>query len=170
MTKRLPIIFVFTLIGFVVLSFVFPTIAQDALKKKKELSRLRYEERLIPSLSSALVAKREDVALIRESFPEKKDFALVASAIDTLAVQTGVLVDLHFTSEDVVKEAGGDMTIPVKIVVEGDFANVKSFLEGLANGKYLYVFEKIDGAGALPEGVRGKNKVTITAKLYAAIQ
>ena len=43
MTKRLPIIFVFTLIGFVVLSFVFPTIAQDALKKKKELSRLRYE-------------------------------------------------------------------------------------------------------------------------------
>lgn len=168
MNKRLPIFFVFSLIGFVVLSFVFPVIAQDALKKDKELEQLRYEEKLIPSLASDLEAKREDITVIKESFPEKKDFALVARAIDTLAVQTGVLVDLHFTSEDVVKEQGGDLTIPVEIIVEGDFASVQNFLNGLAKGRYLYVFEKLEGIGALPEGIRGKNKVTITAKLYAA--
>ena len=119
-------------------------------------------------LEEAVKRLRVRGAVIAEKRSGRDTDAGIVEAYIHSNSRVGVLVDLHFSSEDVVKEPGGDLTIPVKIIVEGDFANVNNFLEGLAKGRYLYVFEKLEGIGALPEGIRGKNKVTITAKLYAA--
>lgn len=167
MKRTLPIVLILTTLAFIILSMLVPTIAQGVLAKKKELALLRHEEKRMPELSQTLAKRNEEITLIKEAFPTKKDFALVAGTIDAVALQTGVAIDLHFGAEDIVKEKNGDAIVPVKVTIEGEFASVKSFLEKLAKGRYLYVFEKVEGSAA--DGMGGRNKVTVTAKLYAAI-
>lgn len=168
MNKILPIFLAVTIVAFAVLSFVLPSISQATLRKKRELVQLRNEEKLIPIQSLLLETKKAEITLIKEAFPAKKDFAQVVQTIDTMAAQSQVLADVHFESEDIVKDANGDSIVPVQFTVEGEFANVKSFLESIAKGRYFYVFEKIEGNAT--DGIRGENKVVVKAKLYAATQ
>lgn len=165
MNKILPIFLITSVLLFIGLSALLPNIADSALKKKKELALLENEEKIIPQAATLLRAKSEEIGLIEGSFPTKKDLVLVAQAIDSLAAQARVAVELHFESEDVLRSKG-DAIVPVRLTIEGEYEAVLRFLEALKNGKYLYDFLLLEGD--TPKGIKSENKISLKANLYAS--
>lgn len=168
MKKFLPIIFTIGLFAFITLSFYVLSISSDAAKKRTELSLLKNREKQLPALTEDIYAKNEEIDFLTNAFPSKKDFVAVVSRIDSLAAAVGITVDFHFEREDVEKDENGDTIIPVTLTIQGEYANTMDFLKTLSTGSYFFAFKSIDGDS--PDGLKGKNKIKVSANLYAAIQ
>ena len=168
MKKILPVIFILSLVGCIVLSFFVSGVASDASKKRKELAVLKHGEEQAPILADQLLAKSEELEFLKKAFPEKKDFVSVVSTIDNLAAATGVLVDFHFESEEITRDANGEVIVPVKLTIEGDYANIVEFIKAFTNSKYFFTIQSIEGDS--PDGIKGKNKLILKAHLYASTQ
>lgn len=168
MKKILPIIFIFSIVAFIILSLLLPSVAANASKKRKELDVVKRGEEQLPTLVNQLLTKSNEIELVMRTFPEKKDFVSVVSAVDSLATATGVALDFHFESEEISKDAKGDTIVPVKLTIQGDYTNVMQFLKALTNSSYFFSIQSIEGDAA--DGIKNKNKVIVKANLYASIQ
>lgn len=157
-----------SLLAFIALSVLFPNVAKETVQKKRELAQLKHEETLMPQLSATVSSKEDEIALITSAFPKKKDFIAVVQALDSKAARSGVTIELHFESEDVIKDANGDDVVPIKLIVEGEFTHITQFMNELKQGNYLFAIQSVEGDAS--SGIKGKNKVTIGANFYASTE
>lgn len=166
MKRILPIFLITTILGFLVLSYMIPGVAKNTLKKRKELTLLLTEEKILPQAQQLLSSKSEQIGVLEEVFPTKEKLFLAVAYMDSQAVATGVQAQLHFESEEIIQDANGDSIVPVKISIEGAYSNILAFLAVLQKGKYFYTISHIEGEAS--GGLQGKNKVSVNANLYAS--
>ena len=167
--KRIIFIFpILSILGFIALSLIFPNVAANTVQKKREFAQLKHEETLIPQLSATLSSHSEEIAMLQGAFPKKEDFIAVVQTIDSKAASAGVIVDVHFESEEILKGANGDEVVPLKLTLDGELINILRFIEELNRGKYIFVLGSVEGDA--PYGIKDRNKVTIQTDFYASTE
>lgn len=121
------------------------------IEDKRDLDqKLTQKIAALSTAQTSYLDVQDRLFLLEETLPSTPDLIQVVKIIEKVAVDHGVLID-SLTISEVPKEIAEDVTFsrlrknsfPISMSLSGDYANVRSFVQGLISYRRLFITDTV---------------------------